>query len=300
MPRRHRRSMRRRSLVALTALAALPSLALASCGSNGSGGDGTPAPTSQAGERYRDLLFDDITTTDGTIYTTTKDDRGAAEPLALDRYAPDGDTAKDRAAIIWMHGGGFSGGNRKDGDMVTLAKQFARRGYVTFSIDYRLLAGDCGAKPVVVECLRPLGAAVHDERAALDYVRAHAPEFGIDPDRIALGGESAGAIASIQTAGQPTSTPNPVAAVVSLSGGVPPSVTLKRTAAPMLFQNGTDDQVVPLAWPRANTRDLRAKGVTSRMYLQRGAAHVPRPADLTAFDRRARDFLLKTLHLGTS
>src|SRR6266550_2480551 len=58
---------------------------------------------------------------------------------------------------------------------------FARHGIATISISYRLAPA------------HRFPAPLHDVRRALRYVRAHAGELGIDPDRIALMGLSAGA-----------------------------------------------------------------------------------------------------------
>ena len=58
--------------------------------------------------------------------------------LEMDIYQPDGDLEINRPVIIFMHAGSFTGGTRDMADMVTLCESFAKRGYVTASIDYRL------------------------------------------------------------------------------------------------------------------------------------------------------------------
>ena len=58
----------------------------------------------------------------------------------MDVYEPAGDHARNRPAMVWIHGGGFRGGTRHQGNVVGLARAFAQRGYVAASIDYRLLA----------------------------------------------------------------------------------------------------------------------------------------------------------------
>ena len=99
--------------------------------------------------------------------------------LAGDLYLPA--DADNRPAIIAVHGGGFQLGSRDFYQY--LGPCLAAHGYVVFSIDYRLTRGG--------ENLYP--AAVHDVRAAVQWLRSRAAELKIDPARIALIGDSAGA-----------------------------------------------------------------------------------------------------------
>src|SRR5688572_22635069 len=103
------------------------------------------------------------------------DDRHAAD--VLDVYLPD-DGATGRPAVMYIHGGGWSSGNR--GHHADHARRLAESGYVAISIDYRLVPD--GAYP----------AAMQDTSCALAFVRAHADEYGLDPARIAVMGYSAG------------------------------------------------------------------------------------------------------------
>jgi acetyl esterase/lipase len=81
-------------------------------------------------------------------------------------------------AVICIHGGGFSGGRREDHD--DLCRKFARRGYVAVTIDYRLAP----------EHRWP--AQIHDVKAAVRWLRAHAGEYGVAPEKIGAMGASAG------------------------------------------------------------------------------------------------------------
>lgn len=58
--------------------------------------------------------------------------------LFMDIYEPIGDTIGKRPLMIWVHPGGFLLGNKEAEDMVALCDSFAKRGYVTASISYRL------------------------------------------------------------------------------------------------------------------------------------------------------------------
>jgi acetyl esterase/lipase len=97
--------------------------------------------------------------------------------LLGDLYLPKG-RAKP-PVLVAIHGGGWQLGDR-------IFYQYwgpflARRGYAVFAIDYRL--GKPGAYP----------AAVYDCKAAIQFVRAKGADYGVDPERIGLIGDSAGA-----------------------------------------------------------------------------------------------------------
>ena len=86
-----------------------------------------------------------------------------------------------RPAILFFHGGGWVGG--APGQFTEHAKYFSSRGLVCFQAQYRLLDKKNNNPPTV--CIR-------DARSAMRWVRSRAKEFGIDPDRIASAGGSAG------------------------------------------------------------------------------------------------------------
>ena len=107
--------------------------------------------------------------------------------LVGDLYLPKG-RAK-APVLVAIHGGGWQVGNRQFYRYWGLF--LARAGYAVFAIDYRL--GKPGVYP----------AAVYDAKAAVQFVRAKAAEFDLDPDRIGLVGDSAGAhlAAEVELAG---------------------------------------------------------------------------------------------------
>jgi len=96
--------------------------------------------------------------------------------LLGDLYQPKG-LAK-APALVAIHGGGWQVGSRAFYQY--WGPFLARNGYALFTIDYRL--GKPGVYP----------GAVYDAKAAIQFVRAKAAEFNIDPDRIGLIGDSAG------------------------------------------------------------------------------------------------------------
>src|SRR5205085_8578050 len=86
--------------------------------------------------------------------------------------------SKKLPAIVCVHGGGFRAGKRERWD--DTCKMLAQRGYVAATVSYRL-APDY-----------QFPAAIHDVKAAVRWLRAHADRCGIDPDRIGVLGDSAG------------------------------------------------------------------------------------------------------------
>lgn len=81
-----------------------------------------------------------------------------------------------RPAIVYVHGGGWIGGDRN----TTSNDWLAEAGFFCVSIDYRLT--DIARFP----------AQIHDVKAAIRWVRLHAARYGVDPDRIGVWGSSAG------------------------------------------------------------------------------------------------------------
>ncbi len=120
----------------------------------------------------------------GVVYATHDGSK-----LVGDFYQPKG-LAK-APVLIAVHGGGWRTGGRNYYRYWGLF--LARAGYAVFAIDYRL--GKAGMYP----------AAVYDAKAAVQFVRANAAELDIDPDRIGIVGDSAGAYlaAMVAFAGKP-------------------------------------------------------------------------------------------------
>lgn len=144
---------------------------------------------SSAQVRYKDMIFtnvDKTTVTYSSVYN-----------LQMDVYEPHGDTIAHRPVIVLAHGGSFVQGTKTDDPtVVTLCNNFAKRGYVTASIDYRLgnlVSMGLDSSYAINEVLQ----AISDGKASIRYFRKDAyttNTFRIDTNRIIVGGNSAGAV----------------------------------------------------------------------------------------------------------
>ena len=92
---------------------------------------------------------------------------------------PDGKASDKRPAIVFFHGGGWVGGPLSQFN--EHSRYLSTRGMVAVQVEYRLLKGK---DPPTVCC--------YDAKSAMRWVRSHAAELGIDPNRIASAGGSAG------------------------------------------------------------------------------------------------------------
>ena len=252
-------------------------------------------PEGAAPLRYRDdLPGKTVSVTSGIVYSTAQD--GTANPLQLDLYRPTPDTVTKRPLVVLVHGGGFRTGNKLNVPMVTLAKAYARRGFVTASIDYRLLGqagGGCdNASGNYDACRAAVLAAQHDAQAAIRFLRANATTYGIDPTRVAIQGGSAGGATALVVAvneEDPGNSGTPgqdstVRASMPISGGVGDGVraalipVLDRTDAPVLFFYGTHDPNQPVSWPEDTAALLNEQGGGAFLQPIEGG-HVPFTAD---------------------
>lgn len=109
-----------------------------------------------------------------------------SDAQVCDIYFPEG--AQTAPVIVLVHGGGFAFGDQAMPIIQPVIESALSHGYAVVSVDYRKSS----------EAVFP--AALSDVKAAVRFVKAHAAEYGFDPDHIAVWGESAGAYLSLMTA----------------------------------------------------------------------------------------------------
>jgi acetyl esterase/lipase len=231
--------------------------------------------------RYRDAITSSVTTTKDVTYGSAVNQQGTTVSLKLDIYRPGGDTLTSRPAVVWVHGGSFSSGDKTSPELVDEATTLAEKGFVNVSINYRLGTG-CSFSAPTAACLTSIIDAMHDAQAAVRFLRARATTYGVDPNRIAIGGTSAGAITALDvgfnpndpgTSGHPGFS-SAVAGAVSLSGARVLGAADAGDAPSLLF-HGTADPLVPYQWAVNTVNDAQAAGLPAFLTTWQGAGHAP-------------------------
>ncbi len=155
-------------------------------------------------ERYLDEVFSSVDITEGVVYANAPDlpfiflfEWNTFDiDLDMDIYEPAGDDELARPVIIFLHPGSFFSGSNTSGDMVSLATDAAKRGYVGISANYRL-----GLNIVsTYSGERAVYRGVQDASALIRYLREYHEELRIDPEKIFLWGSSAGGFISLHLA----------------------------------------------------------------------------------------------------
>ncbi len=167
------------------------------------------ANSSSAEQLYLDAQFGFTRTSEVLFASKPVGDPAVDMDLYLELFQPTGPGAPDPApAVILVHGGGFVSGDRNNATLIELCEGLADRGYVCVSIDYRLAGDDpvIGAAFSVIENLasnvsggataEAVAASVEDSVAAYQYLIANKETLGVDPQRIGIGGSSAGGTAA--------------------------------------------------------------------------------------------------------
>ncbi len=180
------------------------------------------------------------------------------EELKLDIYQPKKDTMQQRPVIIFMHGGGFSGGSRTNPAKVKFAENAAKKGYVAVQISYRLTrkGQSFGCNYKASGKIETFKLAAEDFMDAVDFMMKNKNEFNIDTSKVIVGGSSAGAEAVLNAVYndrlmfEDATKHRKInfAGVFSLAGAVVDARYITRqNAVPGVFFHGTKDNLVPYA-----------------------------------------------------
>lgn len=219
------------------------------------------------------------------------------EALYADLYLAERETAGP--AVLVVHGGGWQ--DRSRDDMTDTARELARHGFTAMNIDYRF-APD-----------HQYPAQLRDLQQALDWLRRHHRELGVDPQRIAGYGYSSGAhlislLATVNSSDHPDRAPwNPDqhGLVAVVAGGVPadlrnfdsgrllkeflgdtrdamperyerasPAAWVTADTPPHLLFHGTWDRLVPVSQSEDFQQRLESAGVDNQLVLMHGHGHV--------------------------
>lgn len=233
--------------------------------------------------------------------------RAGERSLRLDIVRPAEKTERPMPVVCFIHGGGWTGGDKRDG--LPLLYPLAQDGYFCVSINYRLTG----------EAIWP--AQIHDCKAAIRFLRANAQKYHIDPEKIGVWGGSAGGhlVAMLGTTGDvaelegncgspgqssrvtcvlnwfgPTDLPRaltdptvpdwvkglldklvggPAAQHVDALRAASPVTYVTKDDAPTLTMHGTKDPLVPLSQAKFLDEALKKAGVESTLVIVEGAGH---------------------------
>lgn len=180
-------------------------------------------------------------------------DAGRAEKLDL--YLPAARPEGTRSpAVVFIHGGGWRGGDKAERRAFNYGTHLARAGYVMISINYWMEAEDLWPKNL------------HDCKNAVRWLRVHADRLGVDPERIGVAGGSAGGHLALMVAyttdvdGLEPAAPYPgvssrVSCVINLYGitNLLTRQKVDKTGQPTGVLNSS---VLLRAWPRAEHEAL--------------------------------------------
>jgi acetyl esterase/lipase len=215
--------------------------------------------------------------------------RGDSFSLAIDIFDPPAkDPGKKYPAIVLFFGGGWTGGTPTQ--FHKQCEYLASRGVVAMSANYRVKSRH-GTSPR--ECVK-------DGKSAVRWIRSNASRLGIDPDRIAAGGGSAGghvaaAVATVSgfeeegEDGTISCIPNalvlfnPVfdnspngyghAVVRDMFPSISPLHNLKAGNPPTIVFLGTEDNLIPVETARAYQSKMRSLGNRCELHLYEGQPH---------------------------
>ncbi len=222
-------------------------------------------------------------------YRTVQKADGSSDELELSVFKPETHQASDQTpCIIFFFGGGWNGGSVTQ--FYPHCEYFAERGMVAISAEYRTKSSH-NVDPKT---------CVFDGKSAVRWAREHASELGIDPERIAVGGGSAGghvaaAVAACQEleetpdASRVICLPNALVLFNPVYDNGPsgygndrvkdywesfsPMHNLHQAMPPTIAFFGTEDNLIPVSTTKAFEKAMNDVGVRYENHLYEGQTH---------------------------
>ena len=194
-----------------------------------------------------------------------------SDTLGLDIYIPDADAHPGtRPLIVWVHGGGFRPGNDKSQSyIVAFSIEFAKRGYICVSPDYRVRENPRD------DIKGTIADAVSDLDAALVWVRENADRYRIDRENVFLAGGSAGGMTAVTLCYTADKHLN---GLINLWGSPAPELTESFTypeKTPYFSVHGTADELVPYRNGTELLDRLKGHEIDAELMTIPGAPHTP-------------------------
>lgn len=217
--------------------------------------------------------------------------KASGDDLYLYLFEPEGhDPETDqRPAIVFFFGGGWNGGTPTQFEQHS--RYLAKRGMIGIVADYRVKSRQ---DTTPREC-------VADGKSAVRWIRAHAEKLGIDPDRLAAGGGSAGGHVATTTGmcdglddpadahAEVSSKPNALALFNPVYDNGPdgwghsrakewfpaisPAHNISQDDPPAIVFLGSNDSLIPVATAQKFQADMKAAGLNSELHVYEGQPH---------------------------
>lgn len=238
---------------------------------------------------YHDPIFG-VQSTTNLVYGSGLTKNGtSSKNLTLDIYRPtkiSTPVPESRPTLIFIHGGGWQSGSKSD--LPSQMRDFAKYGYNVVSINYRLLGdqpppttGVADDFATILQLMNPspnlistVNASIDDAHLAMEWLYANAATYGIDTDRIAVSGGSAGGAMALAIGHLAPSTNVQPVAVISAVG---PLFNLENPYSadgpPTLLVAGATDTTVPLAFMQGTSTQLEEAGVDQKLLVQPNTGH---------------------------
>ena len=217
-----------------------------------------------AQKRFSVPVFEKVDSVKDVPYGMAKNIKGVEETLLMDIFQPANDTAKKRPLLLFIHGGGFQNNSKTGSYSSRVCNYFAKLGYVTATINYRLGVEQPKGDQQYQEAMY---RAQQDGKAAIRFFRRYADQYGIDTSQLFITGSSAGsmtclAIAYMSSNQVPTlidtakwgsfdgESGNPgysskVHGVMNAWGSMPSASWIQAGEPPLYNVSGTEDKTVP-------------------------------------------------------
>ncbi|RRJ97089.1 alpha/beta hydrolase [Opitutaceae bacterium TAV4] len=235
---------------------------------------------------------------------------GEGRSEKMDAWLPPERSQKPVPAVLLIHGGGWEVGDKADPRERNIAGTLAANGYAVFSINYLLAKKTTNPETGKAERTKMWPQCFYDCKSALRYLRANASLYGIDPNRIAVMGGSAGGhlallvgvtarVNTLNQGGLYSAESNEVSCIIDLYGihdlrqfgrwmflGDTPQETERNLTVaspvtyfgtdaipPVLVIHGSADKTVPVSVSHDLVSRLRAKNCKVEYVEVEGAGH---------------------------
>ncbi|WP_438481330.1 alpha/beta hydrolase [Oleiharenicola lentus] len=279
--------------------------------STGHSAETAPAKPTPKGPNYAGKIAQGLKPTRSVVYKKI-----AGQELRLELFEPPPSSTANpkRVGFILIHGGGWTSGAPRA--MYPFTDWAAKQGMVGISVQYRLYKPN--TENTVAQC-------VQDARSAIRYIREHAVELGIDPQRLVVGGASAGGHLAVATAlfdqfdapGESTSvscTPDALvlfSPVIDTSAegygqkkigadwrALSPAHQVRKNLPPTLLFHGTGDTTTPFKGAVLFHEAMLAAGNRCDLISVEGAQHTYMFKDATLYERSQTEIQAFLVSIG--